>query len=307
MRIRKKTVVFIVGPTAIGKTRLGIKLAKRVNGEIVSADSMQVYKGMAILNQAPLKGEMRAVKHHLIGVLSPGEECSAAGFKKKAARIIKGIIRRGRMPIVVGGSGLYVKALIDGLFPSPEADPRFRKNIHRYISRHGGKRAHAKLARIDPEAALLIHPNDSRRIVRALEIFHSTGKTMTELKKMTRGLEDIYDIKIFGLARPREEIYADIDKRVDKMFSDGVLNEINRLSGKNLSLTAKAVLGFKELIGYLNGEYDLAAAKDLLKRNTRRFAKRQLAWFKGDRRIKWFDVKKLGYAKIEQKIVKEVS
>jgi len=283
----KKAVTFIVGPTAIGKSRFAVKLAKRVNGEIISADSMQVYKGMRILSQAPPPAEKKKVKHHLAGIFDPRKEYSVAAFIRKANPLIDSIIKRGKTPIVAGGSGLYIKALIDGLFPSPSADLKFRSKMRKFVLKYGSSKLHRKLAGIDPDAAKAIHPNDARRIIRALELYHSTGQTMTALKKKTRGLKDKYGIKIIGLTAPREEIYSRINSRVDKMFREGLVNEVRRLKKKRLGRTAQAALGLKEVAGYLNGEYGLDEAKEILKKNTRRFAKRQLTWFRRERRIKW--------------------
>lgn len=303
---RKKTVVFIVGPTAIGKTRLAIKLSKRIKGEIISADSMQVYKYMRILSQAPDASDRKAVRHHLVGLLDPRKEYNVSAFSGRASEIIDSLSRRNILPVVVGGSGLYIKALADGLFPSEAADLKFRDKMYALVSRYGSARLHKKLSSIDPEAALFIHPNDARRIIRALEIYHSTGRTMTELKKNTRGLKDTYDIRFFGLTRPREEIYSNIEKRVDRMFDEGVIREVKKLSGKRLSRTAKAVLGYKEITGYLKGKCGLEAAKDEMKVNTRHFAKRQLSWFRPDKRIRWFDVSRMSEKKIIDRITKEI-
>lgn len=303
---KKKTILFIVGPTAIGKTALAVKLAKAVRGEIISCDSMQVYKGMSILSQAPNAEERKKAKHHLVGILDPRREYSAAIFRKKAAVLIGSIVRHKKIPIVVGGTGLYVKALVDGLFPSPKADIIFRGKMQRFVSRYGGVKLHDRLCKIDPCAAESIHPNDTRRIIRALEIYHSTGRTMTEMKASTEGLAGEYDIKIFGLTKPREAIYSNINSRVDKIFKEGALKEAGRLKRINLSKTAKAVLGIKEISGYLNGEYGLDTARELTKRNTRRFAKRQLTWFRADKRIKWFDPGKVGEKEIIKNIVKEI-
>ena len=300
-----KTVIFIVGPTAIGKTSLSLKIAGRLNGEIISSDSMQIYKRMGILSQAPRLSDSK-IKHHLVKVITPDKEYSAASFRRSATKIIASIIKRGKAPIVVGGSGLYIKALVDGLFPSPPSDAKFRKRLYDFVSKSGSKRLHERLSKIDPDAAGKIHPNDSRRIIRALELYNSTGRTMTELKKATKGLKDLYDIKIFGLTAPREKIYANIDSRVDEMFASGAVGEVRALRKSRLSKTAEAVLGFKEISGYLNSEYGLEEAKSVMKRNTRRFAKRQLTWFRPDKKIKWFDVGKYSEKYISDKIVKEV-
>ncbi len=299
-------VVFIVGPTAVGKTRLSIKLAKRLNGEIISCDSMQVYKGMPILSQAPTAEERKKIRHHFVGCRDPRREYNAAVFKKSAASLIRSIIKKEKVPIVVGGSGLYVKALVDGLFPSPKADMKFRRAMQAFAARYGSRRLHAKLAKIDLQTARSIHPNDLRRIIRALELPHSTGRTMTELRSETKGLKDHYNIKMFALTLPREKIYAAIDGRVDRMFAGGLLREVKNLKKKRLSKTAKAALGYKEIAGYLDGEYDLAVAKELMKMNTRRFAKRQLTWFNADKRIKWFDVSRTSESVIIKKIERNV-
>lgn len=296
------TIVFIVGPTAVGKTRLSVKLALRLDGEIISCDSMQIYKGMGVLSQAPCRKDKERIAHHLVGALDPRKEYSAALFRVRATRIIKLLLRRGKMPIVVGGSGLYVKALIDGLFPSPPADLKFRYSMQRFASRHGAGGLYEKLLRLDPETAKKMHPNDVRRIIRALEIHRSTGKTMTELKLRTKGLKDDYDIRLFGLTRPRDQIYEMIGSRIDRMFNGPVLNEAKRLKRKVLSKTARAVLGFKEISGYLDNEYDLETAKSILKQNTRRFAKRQLTWFRADKRIRWFDMQRISDAEIVRAI-----
>ena len=218
-------VIFIVGPTATGKTRLSVKLAKRLGGEIVSADSMQVYKGMGIASQFPAYKERAGIKHYLVSILAPSREYSVSIFRKKATEAIRSIVRRGKLPIVVGGSGLYMRALIDGLFPSPEADMTFRNKTEKFINRYGSARAHKKLVRIDPDSASNIHPNDARRIIRALELYHATGRTMTELKADTKGLKDEFGVKMFGLIRPREDMYRMIDERVDGMFASGIVRD----------------------------------------------------------------------------------
>lgn len=299
----KRSVIFIVGPTAIGKTSLSVKLARKVGGEIISCDSMQIYKDMGVLSQAPTLSQRKGVKHYLVEGLLPQREYSAASFRKKASLLIESIFKRGKVPIIVGGSGLYVKALVDGLFPSPRADMKFRKNMENAALRSGSAELHKKLSRIDDEAAGKIHPNDTRRIIRALELHHSTGRTMTELKAETEGLANKYDVKIFGLnASSRDGLYDRINLRVERMFRQGAAGQVKMLSGKRLSKTAKGVLGYKEILGYLNCEYGIEEAKDMLKMNTRRFAKRQLTWFRADKRIKWFDVDSVS----EKWIVEEI-
>ena len=306
MPLDKRTVLFIIGPTAIGKTAFALKLARKIGAEIISCDSMQVYKGMDILSQSPKLSETKKVRYHLVRFLSPTKEYSAGSFRKRAASLIDDIIRRKNIPIIVGGTGLYVKGLVDGLFPAPRADLRFRKDMYDYASRYGNRRLHKKLEKIDPASASAIHPNNVRRVVRALEICHSTGCTMTELKNRTKGIADKYRIKIFGLTSSREKIYSDINDRVDNMFREGLVGEVNRLSKKRLSKTAKAVLGFKEALKFLKGEIDLKTAKEMMKQNTRRYAKRQLTWFRADGRIRWFGTEKMESGHIIDTIAKEI-
>lgn len=304
MRIGRKKLIFIVGPTATGKTCLAIKLADRLHGEIISADSMQIYKGMSVISQAPTSLQRKTVKHHLVNLLNPERESNAASFRAMAIRAIKTVIKKKKMPIIVGGSGLYIKALIDGLFPSPEADMAYREKLYRYTARHGSAELHARLAKIDPVSSGRIHPNDTRRIIRALEIYHLTGRTMTDLAAETKGLEDEYDIFIFGLNKPRKKLYSGIDERVERIFRDGAVKEVERLSDKKPSRTAAAALGFTEISGYLSGRYGLDEAKAMLAKNTRNFAKRQLTWFRADKRIKWFDVSRASETEIIRKIIK---
>jgi tRNA dimethylallyltransferase len=299
---KKDRVIFIVGPTAVGKTGFAVSLAKKIGGEVVSADSMQIYKGMRTLSQAPAGAEKSGVRHHLVERLGPNEEYSVAIFIKEASARIASIIKRGKTPIVAGGSGLYVKGLIDGLFPSPEADLRFREKLARIAKKSGSGKLHLCLAKIDPAAAEKIHPNDLRRIIRALEIYESTGKTMTELKASTRGLKDHFRIKIFGLTRPREELYARINDRVEKMFKHRAVAEVKKLRRRKLSRTAAMALGLPEISGYLDGLYGRQAAIDMLKLNTRRFSKRQMTWFRADKRIRWIDLSGLSKREAIEKV-----
>ena len=299
-------LIFIVGPTAIGKTRLAIRLAAKINGEIVSCDSMQVYRGMRILSQAPSTKERFGIRHHLVGVIPPSTEYNVADFRREAESAIRLILKRGKTPILVGGSGLYVKALVDGLFSSPGEDSYFRKKMSDFAERYGRKRLHKRLLRIDPASAENIHPNDLRRVIRALEINHLTGKTMTQLKPATFGLKDVYDIKIFGLTRSdRGRIYSDIENRIDEMASEGVLGEVRRLMSKRLSKTAAKALGFEELSDHIKKELPLAEAIARVKIKTRRFAKRQLSWFRADPRIEWFDLDKTAENNIIRMITRD--
>lgn len=298
----KDRVIFIVGPTAVGKSALAIRLARRTGGEIISCDSMQVYRRMRILSQATKRTDMGGVRHHLTAIVDPRKEFNVAQYIKKAGAAIKAVIKRGKRPIIVGGTGLYARALIDGLFPSPEADMAFRRRMQDFAKEYGRSRLYKKLVAHDPEAASSIHPNDIRRTIRALEVIHSTGRTMTEMKSETRGIKDVYKIKLFGLMMPKDKLYMAIDSRVDRMFDEGLVSEVRRLSKKRLGRTAASAIGLSEVLGFLKGERSTDEAKELMKMNTRRFSKRQLCWFRADKRIRWFDLSRVKPAEVIRKM-----
>jgi tRNA dimethylallyltransferase len=287
MKNTKPKMVFILGPTGVGKSEFAVRLAGKIKGEIISCDSMQVYKGMAILSQYPSSKLRKAVPHHLIGVLKPSQEWSAADFIGKAKKIADNIIKRGKVPIIAGGTGLYARAFIEGLFPSPPKDEGLRRKIYKEAEKSGSAKIYDKLKKIDPVYAAKIHPNDVRRIVRAMEVYKLTGKPISEQHRETRGFKDEYDISIFILNRDRDELYERINKRVDGMFRQGAAKEVKRLKRVKLSKTAKAVLGYNEISAYINGKIGLEETKDLIKMNTRRYAKRQLTWFRREKGAVW--------------------
>jgi tRNA dimethylallyltransferase len=283
-------VIFLVGPTAVGKTDASTYLARLINAEIISCDSMQVYKGMDIGTQKPKASQRKKIPHHLIDVISPSRNFSVAEFRKRALVCIKKIRNKGKIPLFVGGTALYMKALIDGLFPAPPADTRLRKRLLAQEEKNGRGFLYKKLLKIDLQAAKTLHPNDTRRIIRALEVYIKTRKTVSELKKQTKGLMGSYDVKIFALNLKRQELYNRIDRRVDKMFREGLIDECRRLKKKRVSMTASKALGYKEVFDYLGSKISLAEAKETIKKNTRHFAKRQLSWFRNDKRLVWVDV-----------------
>lgn len=283
-------IIFLVGPTAVGKTEVSLHLARLINAEIISCDSMQVYKGMDIGTQKSTPSQRKKVPHHIVDAVSPGRNFSVAEFRKKALCYIEKIHRERKTPLLVGGTGLYMKALIDGLFPSPPADRRLRKELMRTEELNGKGSLYKKLFKVDPKTAKMLHPNDTRRIVRALEVFIKTNTPMSELKKKTKGLAGRYDIKIFCLNRNRQNLYGMIESRVEKMFRSGFVRECRELRKKRLSMTARQALGYKEVFDYLDSKVSLSEAKDLIKKNTRNFAKRQLSWFRNDKRVIWIDV-----------------
>lgn len=284
-------VIFLVGPTASGKTSLSLKLARKLNTEIISCDSMCVYKGMDILTSKPSTSDMEKIKHHLIDIIPPTREFSVAEYRSMALEKIEEILKRKKTPLFVGGSGLYVKAIIDGLFPSAEKDIRFRKKQEALAEKYGKSYLYKKLWKIDHDRAKKIHPNDLRRVIRALEIYHTEKKRPSELKIDTKPLK--YDFKIFGLKLDRDELYKNIDDRVDQMFRRGIVEEVRKLSKKKLSMTSQKALGYSEVLGYLKGEHSLEEAKKLLKKNTHHLAKRQLTWFRSDPHIHWLPLKQL--------------
>lgn len=284
-----QTIIFILGPTSSGKSKVAVSLAERINGEIISADSMQVYKNMDVLTQAPGEDLSARVPHHLIKMLQPEEEFSASRFVEEAENAVEMILSEDKVPILAGGTGLYIKSLVDGLFSSPPRNDEIRERLELIATEKGTEHLHRKLQEVDPGSAEKIHENDLRRIIRALEVFEVTGSTMTLKKEETKGISDGYDCRMFGLKLPRDVLYKKIEDKVDKMFEDGLVDEVKSLGKRDLSITADKALGIKEVAAFLKGETTLEEAKTELKKNTRRYAKRQLTWFRGDPRITWLD------------------
>lgn len=282
-------IIVIAGPTASGKTKTAVELAEIIDGEIISCDSMQVYRDMPILTQAPSWKEMKGIPHYLVSEISPESEYCAALFKENAGKIIAQIIERGKVPIITGGTGLYIKALIDGLFPAPEKSYDLRKKLENIVKEKGKEALYEDLSRHDPDTAEKIHPNDVRRVIRALEVFYLTGMAISSHKKNTKGIKNDYEIIMLGINPEREKLYENINARVEAMFKNGLVNEVKRVNKMNLSLTARSALGIKEVNDYLSGLCGIAEAKETLKQNTRRYAKRQMTWFRAEKRIKWFN------------------
>ncbi len=287
----KKRVIFIVGPTAVGKSKAAAYLASRINAEIISCDSMQVYKGMDILTSQPPLRLRNKIRHHLIGLISPGREYNVSQYRQQAVKKIKEIIKRGCIPLFVGGTGLYMSIVLDGIFKEGTQHKSIRKRLYRQAKLYGRLYLYNRLKKADPRAAAKIHPHDTRRIIRALEVFQATGKPISQLQKQRKGLGAEYALKIFCLDMPRDKLYQRIDARVEKMFKQGLAAEVKKLLKLKLSRTASCAIGIKELKGYFDGLYDLREAKRRMKRNSRQYAKRQLSWFRKDKRIEWIEVK----------------
>jgi tRNA dimethylallyltransferase len=299
-------VLALVGPTASGKTPLGVLLADRLKGEIVSADSRQVYKYLDIGTAKPTREQRNQIRHHFIDILEPTEEYSAGQYGREALRTIKRILQRGRLPILVGGSGLYVRAVIDGLFEGPGKDPEIRFMLEERLKNEGAASLLEQLKNVDPESARTIPPSKPRRILRALEVYFITGKPLSRFHAEQQRQSEVEFIQ-FGLDWDRKELYERIERRVDRMMEEGFLDEVRNLRkmGLNPSLNALNSVGYKELFDYLDGKLRLDEAVGLIKRNTRRFAKRQLTWFRPDTRIRWITMQGKSLEEVATRILRE--
>lgn len=285
-------VIVICGPTASGKTALSIELAKRINGEVVSADSMQIYDEMSIGTAKPDEEEMQGIKHYLIGNVSPTTRYSVSDYKSDAMNAIEEIINKNKMPIVVGGTGLYVNSLIYGIdYPEVKTDLEYREELEKIAKKEGLKHLYEKAMQIDPEAAKNISENDKKRIIRILEIYKETGKTKTQLEIESRKNGVPYDYRVFAINMPREILYDRINRRVDIMIERGLIDEVKQLYekyGEELRTVVQGI-GYKEVIDYLNGVYSKEEMVEKIKMETRRYAKRQLTWFRKIQDIIWID------------------
>lgn len=289
-------IIVIVGPTAVGKTYASIELAKKLNTEIVSADSMQIYKKMDIGTAKITKDEMQGIKHHMIDIVNPDEDYSVSEFKNDSENIIDEILSNNNVPIIVGGSGLYVNSLIYDLdFGKAKSDEKIREYYTYYHREHGEDALYEKLKKIDPQAAEKIHKNNVKRVIRALEVYDITGVKFSELNTDIRKPSNKYSYILVGLSMDRKILYERINKRVDKMLEEGLIQEVESLlnNGYHKDLVSMRGIGYKEIIDYLNGELSLEEAVNILKQNTRRFAKRQYTWFLRDENVKWFDIENI--------------
>lgn len=294
-----KKIIAVAGPTASGKTSLAIELAKRYDGEIVSCDSMQIYRYMDIGTAKPDADELAEAPHHMIDVAEPWESCSVAEFVKKARSAVDDVLSRGKLPVLAGGTGLYMDSVLENIvFEDFGADPEFRLEMQALAEREGVETVHGLLAQKDPEAAEKIHPNNVRRVIRALEVCRLTGKTFTQVNRESRR-EPVYDSLILGIDAEREMLYERINGRVDKMLEDGLLSEVERLRdmGIGRDTTAMQAIGYKELLDYLEDKVDFETAVENIKMESRRYAKRQLTWFRRNEKICW--VKNLTEADFE--------
>ncbi len=289
--MKKPLVIVVAGPTASGKTSLAIEIAKKFDGEIVSADSMQIYKNMDIATAKPSKDEMSAVRHHLIGFVDCNDEYSVAMYKRDALGAIKDILSRGKLPVVCGGTGLYIDTLIKNtnFFDYDKSD--VRSELEKAADEKGIEHLFEKLREIDPETAARLHINDRKRIIRALEVYLSTGKTITEQDRLSHLEESEFDWCVIGLtAYDRQFLYERINRRVDIMLESGLLREAEEFFNSHYSATARQAIGYKELKSYFDGAVSLEEAVEKLKMETRRYAKRQLTWFRRNENINWIEI-----------------
>ena len=294
----KRKLVILTGPTAAGKTKLSIALAKKINGEIISADSMQVYKYMDLGSAQIMPEEMDGVRHHLIDILEPTEDFNVVLFQRYAKAAMEEIYAKGKVPIIVGGTGFYIQSVLYDIdFTQNDEDTALREELEALAKEKGADYLHAMLAECDPESAAAIHANNIKRVIRAIEYNRQTGKKISEHNEAERTKESAYDSSYFVLTDERARLYANIDKRVDIMLEQGLLDEVKKLMDMGCERDSVAMqgLGYKEIISYLLGEISLEEALYLIKRDTRHFAKRQLTWFRRERDVIWVEKDKFAY------------
>ncbi len=291
--MEKKPLILLVGPTAVGKTSISINIAKKINSEIISADSMQIYKYMDVGTAKIRDDEKKGIKHYMIDIVKPDEQFSVSDFQKKSYEYIDHILSNDSLPMVVGGTGLYINSLVNNLdFTNAVSNWQLREKYKEKAKKYGNEYIHSELRKVDAESADRIHVNDTKRIIRALEVYYETGKPMTYYYNKFRQPNPRFNIAYIGLKMSRKRLYDRINKRVDIMINNGLIDEVKEIieMGYSRDLTSLKAIGYKEIIKYIDGEYSLNEAKKILKRNTRRFAKRQLTWFRRDKRVYWVNI-----------------
>lgn len=284
----KKPLIAVVGPTASGKTALSVEIALKVNGEIISADSMQVYRHMNIGTAKPTEEEKKGIRHYMLDCIMPNTDFNVAVYAKMAREAIDKIVECGKVPVLVGGTGLYVDNIIDNIYLAEmKTDYVLRAFLERTAKQKGNEHVHSMLSEVDMEAALRIHPNNVKRVIRALEVYYSTGKTITEQQRESKKGENPYNTIAFMPDWKRDELYERIDRRVDMMIQQGLVDEVKRLAeyGYSKSLNSMQGIGYKEIFEYLEGKISLDEAITLIKKNSRNYAKRQITWFKRNDKI----------------------
>jgi tRNA dimethylallyltransferase len=281
-------LIGIVGPTASGKSALGVALARAGGGEIVSCDSLQVYRGLDVGSAKPTREEQAAVRHHLIDVVDPDEPFTAAEYARRAREAIADVAARGRRPLVVGGSGLYLRALLTGLFEGPSRDAALRQRLERMAGRFGDERLHRLLRRVDPEAARRIEVRDRVRVIRALEVFRATGRPLTEAHRAGSHALSGFEVRLLGLNPPREVLRAAVERRTDAMLAGGLIEETRAVLARHPEgVRALGAIGYRQAVAVLRGELEVAAARRDIVKETMRYAKRQMTWFRHQARVEW--------------------
>jgi tRNA dimethylallyltransferase len=286
----KNSIIFIIGPTATGKTEAAYLLARHLGAEVVSSDSMLIYKEPRIITSKPSDNILEEVPHHFVNIISVQDSYSVFDYYCQALEKIKKLFDAGKPVIVCGGSGLYIKAILDGIFEGVGKDEDLRKALEEKAQKHGNQYLFDELKEVDEDSAKKISPNDLKRIIRALEVYYSSGTPISKKKQEAKGIFGKLPVRIFGLTLPRDLLYDRINRRVDEMFDAGAVEEVKSLLKLNLSGTAEKIIGVKEIEGFLKNKCDEKEARENMKRNTRRFAKRQITWFKRDKRIEWVDI-----------------
>lgn len=303
--MEKPLVIVLCGPTASGKTACAVEVAKLLHGEVISADSMQIYRGMDIGTAKPDAAEMGGVAHHMLSIIDPWESFSAAAYGQAVKPLLAQMHARGVVPVLCGGTGLYINAAIQPMGFSAQGDARVRAELEEIAAQPEGRvRLHEMLERVDPDSAARLHVNDQRRVIRALEVYRLTGRTLTEQIRLDMQNESKYDARMFALSWPREALYERIDRRVDQMMQNGLEEEARALLKLNLpeGATAMQAIGYKEIIQALNGQTDMQSAVEAIKQGSRHYAKRQITWFKRDRRVQWIEAQGRSLTDISREI-----
>lgn len=307
----KIPLIIIAGPTASGKTRLSVELAQKINGEIISADSMQVYKGMDIGTAKVTQEETKGIKHHLIDICEPDEPFNIHSFQRNAKEAIYEIQNKGKIPIIVGGTGFYIQSIVyDIQFDETASDVSFRMYLEDLVKEKGSDYLHDMLKKVDITSSQIIHPNNVKRVIRALEFYHQTGTCISQHNIEQEQKTTPYNLLFYVLNMERKTLYERIDKRVDQMFEKGLIDEVKKLKelGYSKDLVSMQGLGYKEILKALYGDYDLETAKYIIKRDTRHFAKRQLTWFRREENVQWLSLEDYNYdvENILSKIIKDI-
>jgi len=296
--MKQKPMIILTGPTAVGKSALSVELAKKINGAVISADSMQVYRHMDIGSAKIMPEKMQGITHYMIDELEPDEEFHVVRFTTMAKEYLKEIYAAGKIPIIAGGTGFYIQALLYDIdFTEQQCDEAYRRQLEEQAKEHGAGYLHEMLRKVDPASAEAIHANNVKRVIRALEFYHLSGQKISEHNETERQKQSPYNFAYFVLNDERAKLYECIDKRVDAMIAAGLVNEVQKLKdmGCSREMVSMQGLGYKEILAYLDGEYTLEEAVYIIKRETRHFAKRQLTWFKRERDVIWLDKQTFGY------------